>query len=82
MAKIRHPSALNRERTRVAFRDLKPNDEDLAWLFGITRKWVGELRKRGVLPAGEPLPELVARMMSHQREVEAGKAKGRRPRHD
>jgi hypothetical protein len=45
--------------------------DDIAWLFGISRRWVTELRKRGVLPEGASLPVLVKRMARYKPEAKA-----------
>ncbi len=48
------------------FRDYHPTVADLAWLFGVSSRWIARLRADGVLPADAPLPELVKRMASYR----------------
>lgn len=69
MAEIRRNRCCERAVTEAQLKDHTPTQEDLAWLFGISRRWVTELRKRGVLPEGEPLPKLVKRMARYRPEA-------------
>ncbi|WP_419685050.1 hypothetical protein [Sphingomonas sp. ID0503] len=55
---------------------------DLAWLFGVTGRWIGKLRADGVLPADAPLPDLVKRMAAYQAQARAAKRTGYRQRAD
>jgi len=69
MAEIRQNSCCKRAVTEARLADHTPTHEDIAWLFGISRRWVGELYKRGVFPAGAPLPVLVRRMARYKPEA-------------
>lgn len=64
--------------THARLCDIKPTVDDLAFLFGITPRWVVELRRRGVLPDGETLPQLVKRMEAYRPEAKGAAFKARR----
>lgn len=66
--------------TNARLCDLNPTVHDLAWLFGISSRWVVELRRRGVLPEGESLPQLIKRMQAYRPEAKAAARKARRVR--
>lgn len=77
MAEIRRNRCCDRALEAARLSDHTPTHDDLAWLFGISKRWVGELRKRGVLPEGAPLPVLVKRMAKYRPEAKQAARKAR-----
>jgi hypothetical protein len=69
MVETRRNRCCDRALSKARLSDHTPTLEDLAWLFGISKRWATELRKRGVLPEGEPLPKLVKRMGRYRPEA-------------
>ncbi len=77
MAEIRLNNCCVRALTQAHLKDHTPTQEDIAWLLGISRRWVSELQKRGVLPVGAPLPVLVKRMARYKPEAKKVSRKSR-----
>lgn len=69
MAENRQNSCCVRAMAEAHLADHTPTHADLAWLFGISVRWVGELRKRGILTPDTPLPVLVKRMARYKPEA-------------
>lgn len=78
MAENRRYRCCERALKGARLSDHQPTLDDLAWLFGISRRWAGELRKRGVLPEGEALPALVRRMAKYNQGAKAAQRSGAR----
>ncbi len=71
MTEIRQNSCCRRAIARAHLCDHVPTLADIAWLLGISPRWAGELRKKGVLPEGAPLPVLVKRMARYKPEAKS-----------
>ncbi len=79
-AKVRN-RCCDRALTEARLSDHTPTLDDIAWLFGMSRRWATELRKRGVLPEGAPLPVLVKRMARYKPEAKRASRRARLARH-
>ncbi|WP_126053587.1 hypothetical protein [Sphingomonas sp. S-NIH.Pt1_0416] len=77
MADFRQNRCCERALAQARLQDHTPTHEDIAWLFGISKRWVGELHKRGVLPAGAPLPVLIKRMARYKPDAKRASRKAR-----
>ncbi|MCP3732025.1 hypothetical protein M9978_16490 [Sphingomonas sp. MG17] len=69
MAENRRYSCCLKALDEAQLRDFKPTREDIAWLFSMSPRWVGELRKRGVFPRDATLPQLVKIMARYKSEA-------------